>query len=424
MNDHPRPPSAPARWGLTSMLWDFFAGPPAPLGGMPDAPLDAAAPQLSVSPAVPPAAPDAGLEPVARRASLLDVALDFLGSFVDPSHGDAGEDVDGAGDAVVSDLDPNGWPTSFASLSDAEPESPASPASPPSASPPTAPPASPPKEPARALTREEEEALKLEEEMNAVVEHMAEEDQAAWELIEKEDLKRKAREGSDYYKQKFREHAAPKRIGAPAQELSQEDAEADARSKKELMQILLNTLPPLQLVGRRPDVEAVIQVSLAEELRKHLPLIHREARKWTLIYSLEQHGISLSTLYRLSADYEGPIVLGIRNTMGETFGAFLTETLIPRERYYGTGECFLWKAQQKQAPWDLKIFRATGKNEFMIHTEASFLSFGGGDGVFGLWLDNQLYHGHSEPSRSFENETLCSKRDFLIVGVELWGFGL
>ena len=45
------------------------------------------------------------------------------------------------------------------------------------------------------------------------------------------------------------------------------------------------------------------------------------------------------------------------------------------------------------------------------------------DGVFGLWLDSELYHGHSEPSRSFENEALCSKRDFLVVGVELWALG-
>ena len=42
----------------------------------------------------------------------------------------------------------------------------------------------------------------------------------------------------------------------------------------------------------------------------------------------------------------------------------------------GTGECFLWKAGTP--PWDLRVFQATGNNEFMVHTEASFLSFGGG----------------------------------------------
>jgi hypothetical protein len=76
-----------------------------------------------------------------------------------------------------------------------------------------------------------------------------------------------------------------------------------------------------------------------------------------LIYSLDQHGISLSTLYRLVKPNKGPCVLVVKDaddnvssrTWGyndnklilsrkKVFGAFLNEPLKPGSRYYGTGE--------------------------------------------------------------------------------------
>jgi len=43
-------------------------------------------------------------------------------------------------------------------------------------------------------------------------------------------------------------------------------------------------------------------------------------------------------------------------------------------------------------------------------------------GTYGLWLDADLYHGRTCPSKTFNNETLTSNEDFIIASVEVWTF--
>jgi hypothetical protein len=43
-------------------------------------------------------------------------------------------------------------------------------------------------------------------------------------------------------------------------------------------------------------------------------------------------------------------------------------------------------------------------------------------GTYGLWLDADLYHGRTCPSKTFNNVRLSSKEDFIIASVELWAF--
>ncbi|KAI0474993.1 hypothetical protein GGR56DRAFT_490364 [Xylariaceae sp. FL0804] len=68
---------------------------------------------------------------------------------------------------------------------------------------------------------------------------------------------------------------------------------------------------------------------------------------WRLVYSLYQHGSSLGTLYQLCDEYRGRragFVLVVRDGRDGIFGAYLTEAPHPAPSYYGTGECFLWRA--------------------------------------------------------------------------------
>lgn len=48
----------------------------------------------------------------------------------------------------------------------------------------------------------------------------------------------------------------------------------------------------------------------------------------------------------------------------------------------------------------------------MILTESHYLSFGGGDSRYGLWLDKSLEKGVSSKSPAFDNETLCNDLSF------------
>lgn len=43
-------------------------------------------------------------------------------------------------------------------------------------------------------------------------------------------------------------------------------------------------------------------------------------------------------------------------------------------------------------------------------------------GNFGLWLDEDLYHGRSHPCTTYNNAQLSWKEDFLCSGLEAWTF--
>ncbi|CEI93600.1 hypothetical protein RMCBS344292_07831 [Rhizopus microsporus] len=139
----------------------------------------------------------------------------------------------------------------------------------------------------------------------------------------------------------------------------------------------------IQLTGRREDTDIVLTDEIADKLRVHLPRRYRLAPEMALLYSLDQHGISLSTLYRLVKNNKGPCVLVIKDADNNVFGAYLNESLKPGTRYYGTGEC---------------------------------------EGVFGLWINSELEKGYSQSCPTFDNERLTPRPEFECIELEIWGF--
>ncbi|SAM09582.1 hypothetical protein [Absidia glauca] len=158
--------------------------------------------------------------------------------------------------------------------------------------------------------------------------------------------------------------------------------------------------------------------SVKETLRPFLPQRYRLATRWSLLYSLDQHGISLTTLYRLVKNNKGPCLLAIKDADDQVFGAFLNESLKPGTHYYGTGECFLWRNTTN----GLKAYAWTGMNEYMILSEHEFIAIGGGDGKFGLWINGDLDKGYSTSCPTFNNEPLAGQPEFNCIELEIWGF--
>ena len=71
-----------------------------------------------------------------------------------------------------------------------------------------------------------------------------------------------------------------------------------------------------------------------------------------------------------------------------------------------------------------KAFPYSGVNDYLILCETGFLSIGGGDGHYGLWLDDNFEKGVSSSCPTFGNEPLSEEGSkFEIVGVELWSVG-
>jgi len=224
----------------------------------------------------------------------------------------------------------------------------------------------------------------------------------------------------------------------------------------------------------------LLSKALAEEIRLLLPPRLQLVDEWSLAYSLEQNGVSLGTLYKQSEDYRGKrggFVLVVKDGGGSVFGAYLSDAPHPSTSFYGNGECFLWRAHILHGLSDLqmnlppppsedttdavrmttisspkskgdslappqngratksgastperirfKAFPYSGVNDYMIFCEHSYLSVGGGDGHYGLWLDDNLEKGVSDTCPTFGNEPLSDDgKKFEVMGVELWYIGV
>ncbi|TFK81490.1 TLD-domain-containing protein [Polyporus arcularius HHB13444] len=184
----------------------------------------------------------------------------------------------------------------------------------------------------------------------------------------------------------------------------------------------------IRLTGRKEMTVPVLNVDLADQLRPFLPALARLPKSWSLLYSLDQHGISLHTLYTRCQDFKGSQLLVVKDSGESLFGAWMGEGIHPSKgAYFGSGESFLW---QKVGPDRVRVFKWTGKNDYVALCEPDYISFGGGDGHYGLWLDDTLMDGSSAPCPTFDNEPLCSAGPrkgetvtFECVGLEVWGIG-
>lgn len=153
-----------------------------------------------------------------------------------------------------------------------------------------------------------------------------------------------------------------------------------------------------------------------EKLTKHLPP-RTIGYPWTLAYGTGKHGTSLKTLYRTMAGLDTPVLLVIKDSDGQVFGALASEPFKVSDGFYGTGETFVFTF----CP-EFEVFKWTGDNMFFIKGDMDSLAFGGGGGEFALWLDGDLYHGRSHSCKTFGNHTLSKKEDFFIQDIEIWAF--
>lgn len=93
-----------------------------------------------------------------------------------------------------------------------------------------------------------------------------------------------------------------------------------------------------------PGLNTILNADMADALRPSLPARLRIASQWTLLYSLDAHGISLNTLYNkvdagmANRGMAAGLLLIVKDNEGGVFGAFINEKLRRTEGYYGSGE--------------------------------------------------------------------------------------
>jgi len=176
-----------------------------------------------------------------------------------------------------------------------------------------------------------------------------------------------------------------------------------------------STIPLPDLHGKSD----ILEQHHVRELSKSLSA-RAEGYAWTLAFTTSQMGFSLKSLYRSLAKYEGPVLLVIKDTENVVFGAFCSCSLLPSESFYGTGETYLFTF--KSNPTQIKRYPWTGDNLYFINGNSESIVVGAGDGAFGLWLDQDLYHGSTHCCKTFNNEPLTNHEDFVVSALECWCF--
>ncbi|XP_031570809.1 oxidation resistance protein 1-like [Actinia tenebrosa] len=165
------------------------------------------------------------------------------------------------------------------------------------------------------------------------------------------------------------------------------------------------------------DDSQILSKSLVKKLNKNLPS-RLVGHTWTLVYSTFLHGFSLKTMYRNMEDFDTPMLIVVQDDEHQIFGTVTSCPLRISEGFYGTGQSFLFKFEGDE----IKTFLWRGDNDFFMKGSVDCIAFGSGGGQFGLWLDEDFYHGSSHFSETYHNETLSKNEDFLCSAVEAWGF--
>ncbi|KAK0132703.1 Oxidation resistance protein 1 [Merluccius polli] len=160
----------------------------------------------------------------------------------------------------------------------------------------------------------------------------------------------------------------------------------------------------------------LLEAEQIEKLARNLPP-RTIGYPWTLAFGTSKHGMSIKSLYRAMQGQDTPVLMVIKDSDGQVFGALASEPFKVSDGFYGTGETFLFTFNP-----EFEVFKWTGDNMFFIKGDMDSLAFGGGSGEFGLWLDGDLYHGRSHSCKTFGNPMLSKKEDFYVQDIEIWSF--
>uniref|UniRef100_A0A8C2JT74 Oxidation resistance protein 1 n=1 Tax=Cyprinus carpio TaxID=7962 RepID=A0A8C2JT74_CYPCA len=154
------------------------------------------------------------------------------------------------------------------------------------------------------------------------------------------------------------------------------------------------------------EPSVLLQPDQIEKLAKHLPA-RTIGYPWSLAFSTSKHGMSIKSLYRAMQAQDSPVLMVIKDSDGQLFGALASEPFKVSDGFYGTGETFVFTF----CP-EFEVFKWTGDNMFFIKGDMDSLAFGGGGGEFGL----------THSCKTFGNPMLSKTEDFYVQDIEIWAF--
>lgn len=195
------------------------------------------------------------------------------------------------------------------------------------------------------------------------------------------------------------------------------------------------SLAPVQLRGfSETTTERVLTEKLAEEIRLMMPTRLQVLENWDLVYSLDQHGVSLSTLYARCKSLNSPqagFVVIVRDRRDNIFGAYLSDYPHVHPHYYGTGECFLFKfslcphhsashinLSAGSTPATSQVLRSTTYPAIHVHSQSSLeasetFSFSSGNEPG--WPASSGSHDTTSQHYRFKGFSYTGLNDYMIL---------
>ena len=126
-----------------------------------------------------------------------------------------------------------------------------------------------------------------------------------------------------------------------------------------------------------------------------------------LMYSTNQDGYSLTTLYNKAKKYENSkgMILILKTSTGSVFGAFCNKVFQLTEVYYlGSEDTFVFTLYPNR-----EIFKSQGLNMYFLRCDNTYFSIGnGGDGE-AIRLNEDFGHGPTCCSETFGNKPLTGE---------------
>ena len=158
----------------------------------------------------------------------------------------------------------------------------------------------------------------------------------------------------------------------------------------------------------------MLTIDQSRELNAMLPYRYR-MMDFEVLFSSSVNGKSLTSLFYHCGSIH-PLIVLIRSG-NKLFGAFTTDTFDMSSKYHGTGETFLFSLTSP------KKYAATMKNNYFVFSKPDRLSFGSGNGVVGLGLD-QDFNCWNYSVETFDNELFMNENIITVDRVEIWTVGL
>ena len=107
--------------------------------------------------------------------------------------------------------------------------------------------------------------------------------------------------------------------------------------------------------SEKSEIMSDVQIS---NMIENLPTMLKMA-DWNLAFSINRDGVSMSTFFQQCREWRYALIV-VKDTNGWIFGGFTCETWKKSNKFYGTGESFLYTLKDGSEP---EVLRWTGEND-------------------------------------------------------------